>query len=304
GASSYPPGQGINWAPTSNPGNPFSTAYLDTGDAGALIPEPGPGSGDGSGVDIYIRDRYTQYPRQYISDGFFDRGVGGFKGDITDDIHWEGAADINRYVLNYTNPGPWNTSALNAAWASGKLNPFAASPPSSAFLGVVGTAFVNMLSTLNSFDFKVDGTPFELPGGKIGFAIGIGYTRETLSAVPDINSLPNASGTTQGWANATTFQQFQAARSFTGYFAEVSVPITGPKQNIPGAHSINVDGAVRSDDYSGKIGKTTNPGFKASWAPIDDQFKLRLSASKSFIAPALYSLFGPVSSGSTSSITY
>jgi iron complex outermembrane receptor protein len=304
GFSGYPPPTGVNFTPTSNPGNPFSTTYMDQGSAGALIPESGPGNGDGSGLEVLVRDRYTNYPRQYINDSNFFRGVGGLKGDITDDIHWEAAADINRYVLNYTNPGLWDTASLNAAWASGALNPFAASPPASAFTGIVGTAFVNMLSTLNAFDFKVDGNLFDLPGGKVGFAIGTNYVRESLSAVPDINSLPNSSGTTQGWANATTFQQFQAVRDFTSGFAEVSVPITGAKENIPFAHSINADVAIRYDDYSGNVGSTTDPEINVSWAPVDDQFKVRASAGKSFIAPALYSLYGPVSSGSTASITY
>ena len=301
---SYPPPTGVNYAPTNIPGNPFSTTYLDQGSAGKLVPESGPGYADGSGVDIFIRDRYTNHPRQYIDSSTLYRVVGGLRGDITPDIHWEMAADINRYELSYTNPGLWDTVALNAAWADGQLNPFAANPPDSAFNGVLGTAFVNMLSTLNAFDAKIDGTPFDLPGGKLGFAVGINFVREALSAVPDINSLPNATGTTAGWANATTFQQFQALRDFTSYFAEVSVPVTSAKMNIPGAHSINIDGAIRYDDYSGNVGSTTDPQVNVSWAPVDDQFKLRASAGKSFIAPQLYSLYGPVSSGSTTSITY
>src|ERR1035438_8459189 len=127
--------------------------------------------------------------------------------------------------------------------------------------------------------------------------IGIGSALAIVHVVP-------GSGTTQGWANATTFQQFEAVRSNTSEFAELSVPVTGPKQNIPGAHSINVDAAVRYDDYSGNVGSTTDPEVNISWAPVDDQFKFRASAGKSFIAPALYSLYGPVSSGSTDSITY
>jgi iron complex outermembrane receptor protein len=304
GGGSYPPPTGVNYAPTSIPGNPFSQQFIDQGAASAITPESGPGNGDGSGSDVFIRDRYINHPRQYINDSMFYRIVGGLKGDITDDIHWEAAADINRYVLNYTNPGLWDTAALNAAWADGQLNPFAASPPDSAFNGVLGTAFVNMLSTLNAFDAKVDGSIFDLPGGKVGFAAGINYVRESLSAVPDINSLPNSSGTTQGWANATTFQQFQAVRDFISYFGEVSVPVTSAKENIPFAHAINADLAFRYDDYSGQVGSTTDPEVNISWAPVDDQFKVRASAGKSFIAPALYALYGPVSAGSTASIQY
>jgi len=301
GLPGSPPPAGVAYVPVTAPGNPFNQAWLDQNQA---TPESQPGYGDGSGYEVLARSRFVQYPRIYQQDAQLYRVVGGLKGDITPDLHWEMAANIDRYDLNFTNPGLLYTSALISAMASGQVNPFAITQAPGAFNGVIGTAFVNMISTLNSYDIKVDGTPFELPGGKVGFALGGGYVRETLSAVPDINSLPNSSGSTQGWDNATTWQYFNAARNFTSEFAELSVPITGAKQNITGAHSINIDAAVRHDDYSGLVGSTTDPEVNMSWAPIDDQFKIRASAGKSFIAPELYNLYGPVSSGSTVSITY
>ena len=301
GFGSSPPPAGVSYVPYTNPGNPFSQAFLDQNQSQA---ESHPGYGDGSGEEILPRQRYLQYPRQYINDSTLFRVVGGLRGDLPNDMHWEVAANIDRYDDHYTNPGLWDTSNLIAAWADGQINPFATNNPASAFNGVVGTAFVNMVSTLNSFDAKVDGNPFDLPGGKLGVAAGVSYVREGLSADPDINSLPNSTGTTIGWDNATTFQNFNAARDFVSYFGEVSIPITGAKQNIPFAHSINVDGAVRYDDYSGNVGASTDPQVNASWAPVDDSFKIRASAGKSFIAPQLYALYGPQSSGSTTNITY
>ncbi len=296
GFPSSPPPAGVSYVPSTVAGNPFSTAFLDQNQS---QPESGPGNGDGSGEEILVRQRYLQYPRQYINDSTLFRVVGGFRGDLPNDMHWEMAANIDRYDDHYTNPGLWDTSNLLAAWADGQINPFAVNNPPSAFNGVVGTAFVDMVSTLNSFDFKVDGTPFDLPAGKLGIAAGMEYVREGLSAVPDINSLPNSTGTTIGWDNATTFQNFNAARDFISYFGEVSIPVTSAKENITGAHAINLDGAVRYDDYSGNVGASTDPQVNASWAPMDDQFKIRASAGKSFIAPQLYALYGPVSSGST-----
>jgi iron complex outermembrane recepter protein len=301
GYPSSPPPAGTAFIPVTAPTNPFSQSFLDQGQT---TPESAPGAGNGSGYEILVRSRFVDYPRIYEQDAELYRVVGGLRGDVTPDIHWEMAANIDRYTLNFTNPGLLDTSALLAAMADGQINPYAINQAPGAFSGVIGTAFVNMVSTLNSYDVKVDGTPFDLPGGKLGFAAGMSYVRETLSAVPDINSLPNASGTTQGWDNATTWQYFNAERNFTSFFGEISVPITGAAQNIPGAHSINIDGAVRYDDYSGDVGSTTNPQVNISWEPIDDQFKIRASAGKSFIAPELYDLYGPISSGSTPSITY
>jgi iron complex outermembrane receptor protein len=301
GYASSPPPAGTTYVPVNAPGNPFSQTFLDQGQA---FPESQPGYGDGSGYEILPRARFLAYPRLYQNDSQLFRIVGGFRGDITDDIHWEAAANIDRYTLNYTNPGLIDTDNLITALADGQINPFARVQAPGAFDGVIGTAFVNMLSTLQSFDAKLDGSLYQLPGGKLGFAVGVSYVREGLSAVPDVNSLPNSTGTTAGWSNATTFKQFSATRDVTSGFAELSIPVTGSKQNIPGAYSINVDGAVRYDDYSGKVGSTTDPQVNVSWAPVDDQFKLRASAGKSFIAPQLYTLYGPSGAGSTTSITY
>jgi iron complex outermembrane receptor protein len=291
-----PPPAGTSFIPYTAPTNPFSQAFLDQQ---GILPD-----GTVTGEGIYVRNRYLDYPRLYKNDSTLYRLVGGLKGDISEDLHWEAAANINRYSVDFTNPGVWDTNDLQAAWASGKLNQFAVNNPASAFEGVVGTAFANTISTLNSFDVKLDGTPFDLPGGKMGFAAGLSYVREALSCVPDINSLPNSSGTTQGWSNATTFHDFNARRDFLSEFAEVNIPVFGPKQGIPGLHSINVDAAIRHDKYNGRVGSTTVPEINVSWQPVDEQLKLRASAGKSFIAPTLYDLYGPNGAGSTPSITY
>jgi iron complex outermembrane receptor protein len=301
GFLSSPPPAGVTYIPYTAPTNPFSQTFLDQGQAQA---ETAPGYGNGSGYEILARARFLAYPRTYEQDADLFRVVGGLRGDITDDIHWEGAVNINRYTLNYQNPGLIDTSALLDALADGQINPFARVQAPGAFTGVVGTAFVNMLSTLQSYDFKVDGNLFDLPAGKLGFAAGTVYMVEALSAVPDVNSLPNSSGTTQGWSNATTFQQFQADRDVTSVFAELNIPIIGPKMAIPGVYSLDLDVAGRYDDYSGQVGNTTNPEANLSYAPFDDSLKFRASAGKSFVAPTLYSLYGPTSAGSTESITY
>lgn len=303
--STTPPPAGTTFIPSTAPTNPFSNSvYLDTNGTGTYTPESAPGNGDGSGFEILARNRFVDYPRVYDDDDNYFRGVAGLKGDITDELHWLTFANINRYSLYYTNPGLIDTDALNAALADGQINPFARVQAAGAFNGVIGTAFVNALDTTNQFGFKFDGTPFSIPGGDLGFAVGAEYTRETLSAIPDINSLPNSTGTTQGWSNATTFQQFDASRWFQSYYAEVNAPLTGPTMAVPGAYSVDLDAAIRYDGYSGHVGSSTVPQVSLSWEPFDDSFKFRASAGKSFVAPALFQLYGPVSAGSTVSITY
>jgi iron complex outermembrane receptor protein len=301
GYPSSPPPAGTTYVPVTAPGNPFSQTWIDQGQT---TPESAPGNGDGAGMFVLARNRFIAYPRVYDVDNHFMRGVAGLKGDITDDLHWDTFMNINRYDLYYTNPGLIDTNALNSALASGQINPFAITQAAGAFNGVIGTAFLNGVSTLNEFGAKVDGSLFSLPAGKLGFAVGAEYTREGLSAVPDVNSLPNATGTTQGWSNATTLQPFDASRWFESFFGEVNIPVTSPTMAIPAAYAVDIDGAVRYDKYSGKVGSSTDPQVTLSWQPFDEQLKFRASAGKSFLAPQLYLLYGPVSAGSTVSITY
>ena len=290
GFTPAPPGTTI--VPVNAPTNPFSQAFVDQ-------------SADGrSGEIITVHSRITQYPKPFQNSSDLFRVVGGLRGDIGENIHWEMAANLDRYDLNYTNTNLINASAFNAGVADGSINPFAITQGPGALDGVLGTAFVNMVSTLESYDAKVYGTLIDLPGGPLGFAIGGSYLREGLSAVPDAGSLANSVGASQGWEYAYTFNSFSSERVVSSAFAELEIPVTSPKQGIPGAHAISIDGAVRYDGYSGTVGATTNPQGSLSWAPIGDQLKVRASAGTSFEAPLLYTLYGPVSTSTLYPITY
>ena len=151
-----PPPTGTIFVPTSAPTNPFSSAYVDQ-------------AGDGqTGEIVTARNRLLQYPRYFQNDSSFCRAVGGFRGDVSEDLHWEAAANINRDSLDYENSGLIDINAFDAAMADGQINPFAITQAPGAVNGVVGTAVVDMLSTLNSFDFKIDGTALSCRPGSSG----------------------------------------------------------------------------------------------------------------------------------------
>jgi iron complex outermembrane recepter protein len=287
-----PPPPGTSYVATTAPSNPFSEAFVNQ-------------TGDGqSGELITVRSRLTQYPKPFENDSNMIRVLGGLRGDIGENLHWEMAANLDRYTLDYTNPNNLDAAALNAAIANGTFNPFAITQAPGALDGILGTAFVNMVSTLESYDFKFYGNAFELPAGPLGFAIGGSYLREGLSAIPDAGSLANSVGESQGWEYSYTFTEFSSDRVVSSAFAELLVPLAGPQQKILGAHSLSVDLAIRYDDYSGTVGDTTNPQVSLTWAPIDSQLKFRASAGTSFVAPLLYTLYGPVSTSVLYPITY
>lgn len=289
----YPPPPGNMYLPASAPTNPFSQAWMDQG-------APADYS---AGYVVTAHNRFFTFPRIFQNDSTLFRGVGGLRGKIGDNYDWEVGANLNRYALNYTNPNLVNTVALDDALATGKLNPFAMTQQSGVLPGnILGTAFINSVSTLNTFDAKLTGKPFSVPGGDLGFALGASYTREALSASPDVNSIPDANGNI-GWAGATSLQPFNAHRKITAFYAEVTAPIFSPSMGLVGLHSLNVDVAGRYEDYT-QVGKSSVPKISVRYQPLDDQLTLRASAGKSFAAPTLYSLYGPISTGFTNSLSF
>jgi iron complex outermembrane receptor protein len=169
---------------------------------------------------------------------------------------------------------------------------------------IVGTAYFNGVSVLNDFNAKAFGDLFDLPGGKLSYSLGVEYQVEQLSANCDGNSLPDPStGTTTGWSNATSLNPFSVQRNILSFYGELSAQLVGPSMNVPYVHSVNIDLAGRYDDYSA-VGNSSVPKVSLSYEPIDDSLKFRFSASKSFIAPTLYDLYGASEVGSTTLLTY
>ncbi len=281
---STPPPAGTEYTPVTAPGNPFSQAFIDQG------------STDGSaGYAVDAHNRFVNYPRTFINDSTLLRIEGGLRGKINESFSWEVAANINRYQDSYKNLNLLDANAFISAFAAGTLNPFAIAQSPGVLPGnILGTAFVDYLSTLNSYDALLRGALFELPGGKVNFAVGGSLTRENLSAVPDANSADS------GWVDSPTILPFNRNRRVGAGFAEVQFPVLS---RIAFAHALTVDVAGRYENYQG-IGSSSVPKVDLKYQPVDEQLTLRASAGRSFIAPTLYALYGPVTSGSSASITY
>jgi iron complex outermembrane recepter protein len=282
-----PPGPGTEYVPISASTNPLSQAGLDQG------------SSDGSnGYAALVHNRFENYPRIFQDDNQSFTGVAGLRGQINADWSWEVAADLSRYQDDYTNQNLLDTTNLIAAFADGQVNPFAINQAPGALNGVLGTAFVNYLSTNDTFDALVRGAIIDLPGGKVRFALGTDISRQNLTAVPDINTANNL------WIDSPTILPFNANRTISSVYAELEVPIVDKSHPLPGIYSLSLDAAGRYDDYSGQVGHSEVPKASLKYQPFDDELTLRASAGKSFIAPPLYALYGPVTQGSSSSITY
>ena len=278
---------GTEYVPVNAPTNPLSQASLDQG------------STDGSGgYSAYVHNRFESSPRLFINDNTALTVVGGLKGKINDDWSWEVAADISRYQDNYQNEGLLDTNNLIAAFVSGQINPFAINQAPGATNGVLGSAFVAYTSTNNTYDAVVRGKLFDLPGGAVNFAAGFDFSRQNLTAVPDNNTANNL------WVDSPTIPPFDRNRTILSAYAEIEVPIVDKSHPMPGVYSMAFDAAGRYDNYSGNVGTSKVPKVSLKYQPMDDEFTLRFSAGKSFIAPQLYALYGPSQIGSSNQITY
>ena len=250
-------------------------------------------------VAVTARNRFLSNPRQYYYDTTSIRGVAGFKGSFGDGFAWEAAANKNIVNQQYRNEGVVSTATRGIVTANGSINYFAReqAPGAVAASGLFGTALGTAKSTLTTYDARLTGKLFDLPGGELGFAAGVEYRTETLDQTADRNS----QSATFGWDSGTTLDPFNSGRDVKSVFAEVRVPIFGGDHKVSGANLLELTAAGRKEKYSDTDDPLV-PKVSFRWLPVDDQLAIRGTYSKSFAAPTLFNLFGPGGAGFTSAL--
>lgn len=130
--------------------------------------------------------------------------------------------------------------------------------------------------TLWSFDTKLDGTLFAMPGGDVKLAFGGHYREEDF-----------VSGGRTFTNSFTPIERGERkeGRNIWAVFSEAVVPIIGPENRLPGIERLTLSGAVRYERYS-DVGSTTNPKLGLSWTIVDG-LDIRSSFGTSFRAPLL-----------------
>lgn len=144
---------------------------------------------------------------------------------------------------------------------------------------------VELTSTLTVFEFIMSDELWDMENGAVGYAAGFQYRDEefetefndigNLALNPgDIDSTGNPSGAftfLRGGTNGTVDQDVFAV------FGELAIPL---------AQNIDVQLAVRYEDYGSQIGDTIDPKIAVRW-DLTDTVTLRSSASTTFRAPSL-----------------
>lgn len=143
---------------------------------------------------------------------------------------------------------------------------------------VIGTPHRDETFTQDVAAFSITGEPFSTWAGPVSLATGGEWRRETVDGVVD----PIYSA---GWRNGN-FLVSKGKYDVKEGFVEVVVPLA---KDLPFAHSLEFNGAVRATDYSTSGGVVTWKAG-ATWEPIPD-IRFRVTRSRDIRAPNLADLF-------------
>jgi iron complex outermembrane receptor protein len=286
--------------PGDNPYNPFG---IDLGQNGVQRPR--------------IRSRFVDSGNR-IFDTFQDtyQWVGGLKGKITPDYSYDTSFDYSHSREEQQTRNAINGAALNEALIpNGQVDALgrplsqlvdAAGNPVPVYNifagglapGVSGNApeTINLLrSTLFTWGQSelwnaqgvFNGTPLDLPAGKLAFAAGGQFIHEDIQLQVDGLSQ-------QGLVPGLNPQQaFHGGSRETGAgFIEVNIPVFSKEQHIPVFYDLEITAAGRYQSFD-PGGNAAVPKVAVRWQPVDEQFTIRGGYNQGFIAPSIWNLFGP-----------
>jgi outer membrane receptor protein involved in Fe transport len=228
-------------------------------------------------------------PRSETIDGDTFRIVTGFRGNIPDSsISWETGFLYARDRRQQTLDGDFSYNSVLATMdrdTPDAFNPFGNQSLSSDLLTEIAEPLYTLSDQqLGSVDLVFRGDMFEGWAGPVGFAAGGQYAQEKLDYQPDY---PQRSGDLVGFNQDAPLK---ASRDIASMFGEVNLPLLSDEQNVPLVHNLEVNVALRYDDYD-DFGDTTNPKISLRWQPLDKTLTLRGTYSTSFKAPTFSDLY-------------
>ncbi len=207
-------------------------------------------------------------------------GYGGQNCDPINDVPGGGNAayaasngdfDAGRcYFFN-----PFGSSIHNRDGSVGETNLTLVNPPE-LYQWLQGRASSDLEYKQHVFDAVVAGDLFEMPAGNVGLAVGLQRRVDRGAQVFDSSLTSDNLDFVFGAA------EWDGTLTTTAFFAELGLPLTD---------NLQVNFAVRAEDFD-EIGEnTTDPKITVLWQPLDS-LSLRLSGGSSFRVPSLQQSFG------------
>lgn len=216
------------------------------------------------------------------------QGATGFDLKLGSNWNLSGSYTYNDNYAEVNRTGEINTQqyalAVKCTVAGFCLNPYGSGGSAGnrdALSRIMGFTNFKIWYHSHILSGKIDGSLAHIGGGDIKLAVGGQYLSETLYA----KNFTNAGARAADLQTLVVTAEFGKNRNIKSAFAEVIVPLVGSENAFAGAQSLELNAAVRHDDYS-DFGKTTNPKFGIKWEPVSG-LALRGSYGTSFRAPTL-----------------
>lgn len=133
-----------------------------------------------------------------------------------------------------------------------------ASPEASAYVQSAIPKSERITNSQQVASVNLSGDLLELPGGKLGIAVGGEYRKE--KSVDDLDDLTNTGGN-----SGNLIPDTRGSFDVWEVYGEANVPILS---EVPFFHYLGLTGAARYSDYS-TVGKVFSWNAGAEWAPVD-----------------------------------
>ncbi|MBV9883765.1 MAG: TonB-dependent receptor [Sphingomonadaceae bacterium] len=207
-------------------------------------------------------------------------------------------------------PGYTNSAFPTGSSTCAPLNLFGGQQASQAAIDyITGYSTPKSVNTQWVGTASLTGTLFDLPGGRLGFAIGYEHRRESfnfnpgplLLGGPDDNPAVDSDGDGNPANDCTSFTRDACITPVVGafhtneFFGELRAPIVSPNNNVAFVHLLELQGAFRWVAHS-SAGSDPTWTVGGRWAPIRD-ITFRGNFTRSIRSPAVGEISLPRSPG-------
>jgi outer membrane receptor protein involved in Fe transport len=230
--------------------------------------------------------RFSTMVQGELDDGFWEVSYTAARNDFIFTVRDTLAQEFQDSLRGFGGLNCDRTSPSAVAGQGGceYFNPFSSnfmSPnPQSVIDSFTARQTIDSESNLEVFEAFVSTDVFEMNGGYAGLAVGAQYRYQDLTQ--DYDDLSNQDRFAFVIGNADIYGE----QDVTALFGELAMPVTD---------ELDVQIALRYEDYGGTTGDTLDPKIAASWR-VSDDFSLRGSWSTSFRAPSIFQRDGGATS--------
>jgi len=237
--------------------------------------------------DLLVRYRSALTGNRDVTDiSDFFRGLAGVRGTVSNWDYDLSLLHVQTQLREHVNSGYPLLSRILPLLNSGQVNFFGPNTPAIQAQADAtqfhGDAY-KTTTTTDSLGAKASRDLTRLPGGPLGFAVGVEERREgfKLQTPTEIQQ-----GDVSGYGG--NFLPVDVSRRVHSAYTEVNMPVV---------RTVELLAAARYDDYEG-TGSKVSPKIGIRWQPIR-QALVRASYGKGFRAPSLTELYQPQTIGVT-----